>query len=322
MRFPLAATLLLTLAGLSGQGTRAEAPRWKIAGGFSMDWDHMKVDVRPLAPGVYFLHASGGNTVALVATEGTLLVDTEFAKAAPKLREALDGIGAGPVRYVISTHYHPDHTGGNAYFLGQGAVLVAQDNVRARLIEGQHSAFWGTFTPAIPVAEAPTVTFATSLTLHFGGEEVTAKHLQPAHTDGDAVVCFKKANVVHMGDMFINGLYPYVDVAAKGTIDGYFPVLDDALARMNDRTRVVPGHGEVTDRRRLQEYRDMLWVIRNRVADLVRQGKTIEEVIAANPSREYDAEWASNRVGPEGIAAMMYQSLTGRGLDWHPGPPR
>jgi cyclase len=139
-----------------------------------------------------------------------------------------------------------------------------------------------------------------------------------AHTDGDTVVYFKKANVVHMGDIFVNNLYPYIDLNAKGNIDGYFPVIDDVLARINDSTIVVPGHGDVTDKRRLQACRDMLWTIRGRIAALVGEGKSLEDIIAANPSREFDREWASKRVGPDGITAMIYQSLTGRRLDWHP----
>jgi cyclase len=318
MRAPILAVLCLA-ASLPLQNLRSAGPPWKIAGGFSMDWEHVAVEVRPLAANVYLLHASGGNTVALLGPDGTLLVDTEFAQVAPKLKDALAKLGAGPTRYVISTHYHSDHTGGNAFFHKDGAVLIAQTQCRARLLEGQFSRYWNHFSPAIAEADAPELTFETSLTLHFDGEEVTASHLQPAHTDGDTVVYFKRANVVHLGDIYINGLYPYIDLSAKGTIDGYFPVLDDVLARIDAHTLVIPGHGPVSDRGGLQAYRDMLWTIRNRVAALAGQGKTLEEIIAARPSLEFDGDWASDRVGPDGVAAMIYQSLTGLRLDWHPG---
>jgi glyoxylase-like metal-dependent hydrolase (beta-lactamase superfamily II) len=318
MRTTLDAILLTLSAGLALQDSRAAASPWKVAGGFSTDWDHLKVEVRPLAPNVYFLHGSGGNTVALVGPDGTLLVDTEFSQVAPKLRAALVGLGAGPTRYVISTHFHGDHTGGNAFFRREGAVLIAQTQCRARLLESEYSAYWGHSSPATPVADAPTLTFENSLVLHIDGEEVTASHLQPAHTDGDTVVYFKKANVVHLGDIYINGLYPYVDVGSKGTIDGYFPVIDDVLARTNSKTLVIPGHGPVASHSELQAYRDMLWTVRNRVAALVAEGKSLEEIIAARPSREFDESWASDRVGPDGFAVMIYQSLTGRRLDWHP----
>jgi len=318
MRAPLLAVLSLAAALVPVQELRAEGPPWKIAGGFSMDWEHVTIEVRPLAPNVYFLHGSGGNTVALLGPEGALLVDTEFGPVAPKLKAALASLGAGPTRYVISTHFHSDHTGGNAFFRREGAVLIAQAQCRARLLEGEFSPYWGHFSPATPAEDAPTLTYENSLTLYFDGEEVTASHLQPSHTDGDTVVYFKKANVVHMGDIYINGLYPYVDTGAKGTIDGYFPVLDDVLSRTDAKTIVIAGHGPISNRAELQAYRDMLWTVRNRVAALLAQGKSLEEIIASRPSREYDDAWASDRVGPDGFAVMVYQSLTGRHLDWHP----
>jgi cyclase len=290
----------------------------KVAGGFSKDWENLKVEVRPLAENVYFLHGSGGNTVALLGPDGTLLVDTEFAPVAPKLQAALDELGAGPTRYVISTHYHHDHTGGNAFFRKAGAVLIAQTQCRVRLLATQYSPYWGHFSPVIPEADAPSLTFETSLTLNFDREEVTAWHLRPAHADDDAVVYFKHANVVHMGDIYINGLYPYIDIGAQGTIDGYFPVLDGVLAKIDARTLVIPGHGPVSDRRELQACRDLLWTVRNRVAALIGQGRSLEEIMAAGPSREFDEAWASDRVGPDGFVAMIYQSLTGQRLDWRP----
>lgn len=242
-----AALCFLTL-GMALPDAGAASP-WKIAGGFSMDFEHMTIDVRPLAPNVYFLHGSGGNTVALVGPDGSLLVDTEFAPVAPKLKAALAGLGAGPVKYVISTHFHSDHTGGNAFFLKEGAVVIAQTQCRARLLESEFSPFWGSHSPATPPEEAPNLTFEHSLTLHIDGEEVTALHLTPSHTDGDTVVFFKKANVVHLGDVYINGLYPYIDVGAKGTIEGYFPVIDDVLAKTDSKSVIIAGHGPIEPRR-------------------------------------------------------------------------
>ena len=315
---PLTLGLLgFSLASLTF-GAEAPASPWRIAGGFSTDWDHLVIESRLLAPQVYYLHGSGANTVALVGPEGTLVVDTEFAQVAPKLDAALAKLGPGPVRYIISSHYHPDHTGGNPYFHNKGALVIAQTQARARLLQSQFSPFWNQRSAAIPDGDAPGLTYETALTLHLNGEEVTASHVATAHTDGDTVVYFKPANVVAMGDIFVNNLYPYIDVGAKGNIDGYFPVIDDVLSRIDASTIVVPGHGDVTDKERLQAYRDILWTIRSRIAVLVAQGKSLEDIIAANPSREFDREWASNRVGPDGIAAMVYQSLTGRRLDWHP----
>jgi cyclase len=318
MRPTLPALLCLAAATFPIRDLRAADSHWKVAGGFSMDWDHVTIEVRPLAKNVYFLHGSGGNTVALLGPDGALLVDTEFGPVAPKLKAALADLGAGPTKYVISTHFHSDHTGGNPFFRKEGAVLIAQNQCRARLLQGEFSPYWGSFSPATPAVDAPTLTFENALTLYFDGEEVTASHLQPSHTDGDTVVYFKNANVVHMGDIYINGLYPFVDVGAKGTIDGYFPVLDDVLSKTDSKTIVIAGHGPVSNRAELQAYREMLWTVRNRVAALISQGKSFEEILAARTSREYDDAWASDRVGPDGFAVMIYQSLTGHHLDWHP----
>ena len=314
-RFPAAFAVLLALASARSW---AATPPWKVAGGFSTDYEHLTIEVKPLSKNVYFLHGSGGNTAALLGPEGTLLVDTELAAVAAKLKAALDTLKAGPTRYVITTHYHSDHAGGNSLFRKGGAVLIAQEQCRARLIQSQVILYGGWVSPAIPEEEAPTMTFSRILTLYFNGEEVTAMHLQPSHSDGDAVVYFKHANVVHLGDIYINGLYPIIDIGAKGTIEGYFPVIDEVLSRIDDRTIVIPGHGPVSNKRELQFYRDMLWTVRNRVSALVAQGKSLEEVIAARPSQEFDEAWASDRVGPDGFAAMVYQSLTGRRLQWRP----
>jgi cyclase len=152
----------------------------RIADGFSTDWSNLKMESRQLAPHLYLMHGSGGNTLASIGPDGTLLVDPAFAQVAPTLKKALQDMGAGPVRYVIDTHYHSDHSGGNGAFANDGAAVVGQDNCRARMMQTQHSSFWGSTTP-------------------------------PSHTDGDTIVYFHKANVVHMGDIFVNNLFPYID---------------------------------------------------------------------------------------------------------------
>lgn len=284
---------------------------WKTATGFSTDWAQVAFEVIPLAPRVFFLHGSGGNIVALTGPDGTLLVDDEFAPLAEKLQAKLTELGAGPVRYVINTHYHTDHTGSNPAFLRAGACIIAQEDCRAAMLVGHFSPHWNTFSPAIPEADTPHLTFRDRLVLHFDGEEIIATHKCPAHTAGDTVVYFKNANVVHLGDVYINGLYPYIDLADHGTIDGYFPVIDEVLAQINDHTRVIPGHGPVATKGELQAYRDMLWTIRQRVAEGITEGKSLAAIVAGNPSREFDRDWASDRVGPEAVTTMIYQSLAG-----------
>jgi len=311
---PARVALLLLLAPAASEA--APASPWKVATGFSTDWAHVQVDSQPLAPGVFLLHGSGGNVVALVGPEGALLVDDEFAPMGPKIKAKVAELGSGSVRYVINTHYHADHSGANGFFLREGAVVIAQENIRADLLVSHYSPHWKSHSPAIPEAEAPNLTFRDRLTLYFDGEEVVAFHNRPSHTTGDTVVYLRKANVVHLGDVFVNFLYPYIDVTGKGTIDGYMPVIDEVLALINDQTKVVPGHGPVATKAELKAYRDMLQTVRDRVAAGIAKGSSLEEIIATHPSAEFDQVWASDRVGPEDFTAMVYQSLTGKRLDW------
>ena len=311
-RFVLAMLALLSLPAAVRAG-----PPWKVATGFSSDWDHVTVDVQPLAPNVYLLHGSGGNVVALVGAGGTLLVDDEFAQMGPKLKAKLGELGSGPVRYVINTHYHTDHTGANVFFLKEGALVIAQENCRADMLVSHYSQHWKSHSAVIPESEAPGLTYKDRLTLYFNGEEVTAFHNQPSHTDGDTVVYLRHANVVHLGDVYINLLYPYIDVATKGTINGYMPVIDEVLAMIDDHTKVIPGHGPVATKAELKAYRDMLETVRDRVAAGIARGESLETIIAGHPSAEFDQVWASDRVGPEDFTAMVYQSLTGKRLDWN-----
>ncbi len=292
--------------------------KWRTASGFSMDWDSVQIDVEQLAPKIFYLRGSGSNTLALVGAGGTLLVDPQFAPMAPKIKAALNGLGAEPVRYVVNTHFHPDHSGGNAFFRREGATIVSHANGRARLLERQHSYFWGRSQAPIFFDDAPSLTFERELDLHLNDEHVHIFQVQAAHTDADAIVFFKKANVVHMGDVFLRQLYPYIDLYAKGHIDGYFPVIDSVLAMIDDDTRVVPGHGPITDKATLKAFRDMLATTRERVARRIEQDQSLEDIIASQPTQEWDEECASDRVGPEGFVAMVYQSLTGTRLDWQP----
>lgn len=299
----------------SAQQNAAVKPR--IADGFSTDWANLTIDVRQLAPQVYLLHGSGGNTLASIGPEGTLLVDAEYAQVAPKLKAALAKLQAGPVKYVISSHYHSDHTGGNGAFHDDGATIIGQENCRLRMTQSRYSGMTGKTSPPAPAASQPTLTYDRRLTLDFNGEEIEAFYKQPSHTDGDSIVYFHHANVVHMGDVFVNNLYPYIDLGANGTIDGYFPVIDEVLGRIDDKTQVVPGHGPLATKQELKAYRDMLQTVRDRVAAQVAQGKSLEEILAGHPAREFDPQYATDRVDGDGFVATVYQSLTGKRMDWH-----
>lgn len=284
---------------------------WKVAGGFSFDWPHVGIEVEPLSDSLYFMHGSGGNMLLSAGPDGLMLVDNEFPPIEGKILAAVHAIQPGPVKLVLNTHFHGDHTGLNASLAEQGAVIIAQEKSRERMTHEQENLFFKSVSPPAPRAALPVVTFPQSLSLHYNGDDVEFFYVAPAHTDGDAIVYFTDSNVVHMGDIYINGLYPIIDLAGGGGIDGYFPALDAVLARIDDQTKVVPGHGPVGDKSGLQAYRDMLWDIRNQVQGMIDAGSDLDTILAANPSRAYDKAWASDRVGPDDVVLMIYYSLTG-----------
>jgi len=285
------------------------AAAWKIASGFNMDFPSVTVETQQITGHIYSLLGSGANVTASVGPDGILIVDSEFAPMTPKLKAALAKLSPAPVRYLVDTHWHGDHTGGNAEFAKDGTVVIAQANVLTRLQNPQYLPFLNLKTPAQPPEMWPKITYESEMTLRFNGEDVRLFHLGPAHTDGDTVVFFPKSNVLCMGDIYINGLYPIIDRGSGGTINGYFPTIDKALSFCDAKTRVVPGHGPIGDRDSLIFYRDMLLSIRDRIAKLRGEGKSLAEIEKANPSKEFDADWASDRVGPDGVTQMIYETL-------------
>ena len=291
------------------------AAGWKVASGFSMDWPNVQMEQTKLADHLYYLHGSGANMCVSTGPDGIVLVDCEFTQMSDKIKAAIATIQPGPVRFLIDTHFHTDHSGGNADFAKDGTVVIGQDHVRERLAHPPAS-FFGDPPPPSPPLAMPVITYDRAMTLHCNGEDIQLFNEGVAHTDTDTVVWFPKSNVVHLGDIYINGLYPIIDVHARGTIEGYFPIIDRVLGMINDDTKVIPGHGPVATKKQLQFYRDMLAKIRDRVKTGIAQGKTLAEITATNPSREFDADWASDRVGPEAVTKMVYESLAG--LPGHP----
>ena len=298
----------MTASGSISSGSSVPSKIWKTAGGFSTDWSNVQIEIIPLGKHLYFLQGSGANMCVSTGPDGVLLVDCEFQPMSAKIKEAIARLQPGPIRFLINTHGHADHTGGNADFGETGTVIIAQEKVRSRMI----SSGAGAKPPPIPQAGWPMITFDESMVLHCNGEDVLLFYDGPAHTDNDIVVFFPKSNVVEMGDIYINGLYPIIDAALDGTIQGYFPIIDRVLGMIDDETKVVPGHGPVGTKKELQAYRDMLAVIRDRVQEMLCGGKTLEDIIASDPSREFNAEWASDRVGPHDVTRMIYEGLVGR----------
>jgi len=273
--------------------------------------DFSKVEIRSAAlrDGTWMLTGAGGNMVASVGEDGSFLVDDQYAPLSERIAAALKALGPQPLRFVINTHWHGDHTGGNEAFGGAGAVIVAHDNVRRRMSTDQVIAAFGRQVPASPKAALPVLTFDRTATLHLNGDTVRIEHVPQAHTDGDALVKFERANVLHMGDTWFNGGYPFIDIGSGGGIDGFIAALDRGLALSDADTLIVPGHGKLGDRAALQAYRTLLDTARSRIAALKRGGKTRDEAIAAAPTAEWDAQWGQGFIKPAQFVGFVYDSL-------------
>lgn len=275
----------------------------------AQDFSKVEVETTALRGGTHLLTGAGGNIVASIGDDGTFIIDDQFAPLAPRIRTALAGIGGGEVRFVINTHWHGDHTGGNEAFGKGGAVIVAHDNVRKRMGSEQFMAFMDRKVDASPAAALPVVTFAEAVTLHLNGDTVRVIHVADAHTDGDALVKFEQANVLHMGDTFFNGGYPFIDAGSGGSIGGVLAAVDAGLEMADANTMVVPGHGKQTDRAGLAAYGAMLKGYRDAIAKMKADGKTLEQVIAAKPTASTDEQLGKGFIKPEQFASFVYETL-------------
>jgi cyclase len=274
----------------------------------------VKMRAQLAGPGVAMLAGAGGNIGVCWGADGVLLVDDQFAPLSDRIRASVDSIGGGkPLRWIFNTHWHGDHTGGNEKLAALGATIVAHDNVRRRMAVDQIRALAAHDTiPASPPGALPIVTFNDSLTFHVNGEEVRVFHVRNAHTDGDAIVQFVNANVVHMGDCFFNGIYPVIDLSTGGSIEGMIAADERALKIMGPDTQVIPGHGPLGDRAALQAFHDMLVQLRDRVRAQVRAHKTLEQTIAAKPTAALDAQWGKGGIKPDRIVEVVYTDLSRR----------
>lgn len=292
------------------------------------DTSKVELAVNPVAGSISMIEGvngfAGGNVGVSVGADGVFIVDDELESMSPKLQAALARLSKSPVRFVINTHWHGDHSGGNAALGNAGAVIVAHDNVRQRLsaseAEAQAKANGaGAAKPSAAKAGAagaksspalPVVTFGNDVTLHLNGEDVHVFHVPPAHTDGDAVVHFTQANVVHTGDLFLSRGYPFVDLKSGGNFEGFITAADAILAISNGKTKIIPGHGTVVGRREVEAWRGLLDQVRQRVRALIASGKTLEQAIAAKPTADLDAKVGVNFISPDQIVEAAYRSMT------------
>jgi cyclase len=273
----------------------------------AQNFDTVQVRAMPVAGSVHLLVGSGGNIGLMVGSDAVFVVDDQFAPLTPKILAAIKAITPQPVRFVLNTHWHFDHTGGNENMGQAGALIFAHENVRKRMSTEQFIEALNRKEPAAPHGALPVVTFTDTVSFHLNGDSIVVFHVAPAHTDGDAVVLFAKANVVHTGDLFVSDRFPFVDRSSGGSIHGIIAAAERMLAATNAQTKIIPGHGPLSDRNRLKAYHDMLVVMRDRMRQEIAAKHTVDQVLASKITAEYDKEWPNGR---ERFLRILYQELS------------
>lgn len=273
------------------------------------DMADVKIEVKRLTENTAALYGAGGNIGVSVGEDGVFLIDDQYAPLTDRIRAAIDELSDKPVKFVINTHWHGDHTGGNENLGKAGAIIVAHDNVRERMSTDQFMKAFDRTVPASPEAALPMVTFNDTVTFHLNGDTIDVIHVASGHTDGDSIVHFRKADVLHMGDIFFNNGYPFIDLDSGGSVQGMITAVESGLEIAGPGTKIIPGHGEVTDRAGLQTYHDMLVDVTGKVRALMEEGRSLEEIRAAGVSSEYDERWGGAFINTERFVGFIYTSL-------------
>jgi glyoxylase-like metal-dependent hydrolase (beta-lactamase superfamily II) len=278
------------------------------APGFAQqDLSKVEMKAEQLAPGVAVLFGAGGNIGVSYGEDGTILIDDQFAPLTVKIQKAVSDLGAQPVKFLVNTHWHGDHSGGNENLGKAGAIIMAHDNVRVRMASNQQTAFGE--VKASPKAALPVVTYADGLKVHLNGEEVRVIHMPAAHTDGDSVIFWTKSNVIHMGDLFFHKMsFPFVDAGSGGNVRGVVAAADKALALANDQTKIIPGHGAVATKADLQQYRNMVAEIIAKVEAGIKAGKTLDQIKAEKPAEGYGVN-ASGFITADRFVETVYSMI-------------
>ena len=279
------------------------------------DFSKVEVKAEQLAPGVAVLFGAGGNIGVSYGEDGTTLIDDQYAPMTPKIQAAVAALGATPTKFLVNTHWHGDHSGGNENFGKAGAIIMAHDNVRVRLAAGAVSGAGtsGARTiPAAPPAALPVITYAEGLKLHLNGQEVRVIHMPAAHTDGDSIVHWTKSNVIHMGDLFMLQVsFPYVDRESGGNVRGFVAAADKVLAMADDQTKIIPGHGSVATKADLQAYRNMVAEVISRVGSAMGKGNELEAIKSMKLTAGYAIK-SDGFISGDAFVETVYKSLGGK----------
>ncbi len=280
----------------------------------AQDFDKVRINAVKAAENIYLLEGQGGNIGLFFGHQGIFIIDDQFAplheKILAKVKELTAGVAPENANtYVINTHHHRDHTGGNELMGKTGAVIVAHENVRKRLSTEQVNKFFNSTTPAMAASGLPVITFTDNVTFHLNGDSVNVHHVEPAHTDGDAIIHFTKANVIHTGDIVFTTSYPFIDLGGGGSVSGMIKAVETILSMSDANTKIIPGHGGLCDKTVVEKYHKMLATIYDRISKLHAEGKTLEQIQAAKPTSEFDNDY-NGFVSPDRFVETICTDLT------------
>ncbi|NIA67662.1 MBL fold metallo-hydrolase [Pelagibius litoralis] len=270
------------------------------------DFSKVEITTTELSSNVYMMTGAGGNLGVSIGDDGVFLIDDQFAPLSEKISAAIAELTDKPVTYVLNTHWHFDHTGGNENFGQSGAVIVSHANVRKRMSTDQLIKAFDRAVPASPAAALPVITFTEDATFYFNDTEIQIVHHATAHTDGDSVVMFKESNVVHVGDIFFNGFFPFIDESSGGTLEGVINAVTDILPMVDDETKIIPGHGPLANKADLTAYLEMLKEVRTIMRPLAKGGQSREEVLSANPLAGFEEDWGGGFLKVDVFTGIVY----------------
>jgi glyoxylase-like metal-dependent hydrolase (beta-lactamase superfamily II) len=272
---------------------------------------HLDINTTKLTDNMYVIYGAGGNVIVSIGIDGIIMVDDQYAPVTEKMKSVIAELSDQPIKFVINTHWHPDHVGGNENLGESGAIIVSHDNVRKRLGNNQFFEFINKTIPALSKKGLPIITFSENMILYQNEEEIKITHLDMGHTDGDAAVFFIKNNVIHVGDDFSDRSYPFIDLSGGGSIDGLISSLQTILSMINNETKVVGGHSGISNQTKVKDYLNMLIDIRDHIKQMIQEDKSLDEIILSKPTSKYDVIYYDySFIKPKDFVTSIYISMT------------